>query len=206
MIKYNRQIFKEIDTADKAYWLGFILADGYLNYSKRMLRIKLGQEDGEDHLLKFISFIGGSSDMLKTEIHSSTKKTMYYVSLYGKEVLNSLSRLGIEQAKSGAEKPIPIDKSLERDFIRGVWDGDGFIRKSGSGIGLVGSYELLDYVQKVFQSELGIQPLKIHTHGVIFKIEYRAKGDSFKILSFLYEKSTVYLNRKFNLYTFYCRV
>ena len=53
MIEYHRHIFDQIDTQEKAYWLGFILADGYLNTNKHMLRIKLGDKD-KHHLEKFI--------------------------------------------------------------------------------------------------------------------------------------------------------
>lgn len=59
MINYNRHIFDNIDNEEKAYWLGFILADGYLNLDKHMLRIKLGNKD-KQHLIKFIKFIGGT--------------------------------------------------------------------------------------------------------------------------------------------------
>lgn len=53
MIEYNRHIFDEINSSEKAYWLGFIIADGYLNEDKNMLRIKLGSID-KHHLEKFI--------------------------------------------------------------------------------------------------------------------------------------------------------
>ena len=56
MINYNRNIFNKIDSEEKAYWLGFIVADGYLNINKHMLRIKLGNRD-RSHLIKFIKFI-----------------------------------------------------------------------------------------------------------------------------------------------------
>ena len=72
MINYNRHIFENIDTEEKAYWLGFILADGYLNTDKHMVRIKLGDVD-KKHIEKFIAFIGGNLDeMLKMEIHNIT--------------------------------------------------------------------------------------------------------------------------------------
>jgi hypothetical protein len=71
MIEYNRHIFDEIDNEEKAYWLGFIVADGYLNSDRNMLRIKLGNKD-KNHLEKFINFLGGDSSMLKSEIHNIT--------------------------------------------------------------------------------------------------------------------------------------
>ena len=95
MKEYNRHIFDTIDTAEKAYWLGFIVADGYLNISRRMLRIKLGNVD-KSHLLKYIQFLGGEEDMLKSEIHSSTGNIQWYVSTYSKEIKDALVKLSVD--------------------------------------------------------------------------------------------------------------
>ena len=199
MIEYNRHIFDQIDTQEKAYWLGFILADGYLNTNKHMLRIKLGNKD-KHHLEKFIQSLNGSKDMLKSEQHNTTGNTQWYVSTYSKEIYNALSKLKIEQAKSGHEKIPPIDKIYYRDFVRGLWDGDGFIRESLNGIGLVGSKECLEFVQKLFQEQLNIKPLKIYEHYNTFKIEYRSTKNAIpKIISYLYQDNDIALDRKMEL-------
>ena len=201
MINYNRNIFNKIDNEEKAYWLGFIVADGYLNINKHMLRIKLGNRD-RSHLIKFIKFIGGNEEMLKSEIHSETGNENFYVSLYSKEVMNDLLGLGIEQAKSGKEKVCNIDKKYYRDFIRGLWDGDGFIRENLSGIGLVGSEEVLAFVQNYFNDSLGVKPLKIYPHCNTFKIEYRSTRKAIPlILNHLYGDKDVALDRKKELAT-----
>lgn len=201
MINYNRNIFNKIDNEEKAYWLGFIVADGYLNINKHMLRIKLGNRD-RSHLIKFIKFIGGNEEMLKSEIHSETGNENFYVSLYSKEVMNDLLSLGIEQAKSGKEKVCNIDKKYYRDFIRGLWDGDGFIRENLSGIGLVGSEEVLAFVQNYFNDSLGVKPLKIYPHCNTFKIEYRSTRKAIPfILNHLYGDKDVALDRKKELAT-----
>ena len=201
MINYNRNIFNKIDNEEKAYWLGFIVADGYLNINKHMLRIKLGNRD-RSHLIKFIKFIGGNEEMLKSEIHSETGNENFYVSLYSKEVMNDLLSLGIEQAKSGKEKVCNIDKKYYRDFIRGLWDGDGFIRENLSGIGLVGSEEVLAFVQNYFNNSLGVKPLKIYPHCNTFKIEYRSTRKAIPlILNHLYGDKDVALDRKKELAT-----
>lgn len=201
MINYNRNIFNKIDNEEKAYWLGFIVADGYLNINKHMLRIKLGNRD-RSHLIKFIKFIGGNEEMLKSEIHSETGNENFYVSLYSKEVMNDLLSLGIEQAKSGKEKVCNIDKKYYRDFIRGLWDGDGFIRDNLSGIGLVGSEEVLAFVQNYFNDSLGVKPLKIYPHCNTFKIEYRSTRKAIPlILNHLYGDKDVALDRKKELAT-----
>ena len=74
MIEYNRHIFDNIDSAEKAYWLGFIVADGYLNDDKNMLRIKLGDKD-KIHLEKFINFLGKKISKIKRKKHSITGNT-----------------------------------------------------------------------------------------------------------------------------------
>lgn len=199
MIKYNRNIFSKIDSEDKAYWLGFITADGYIHKSKHMLRIKIGEKDKE-HLIKFINFIDGDISMLKYEIHSITGNKNYYVSLYSKEIVSDLYKLGIFQAKSGKEQIPNIQNKYMISFIRGLWDGDGFIRQNLSGIGLVGSYDILSFVQKFLNKKVNSKILRIYPHCNIYKIEYRNNADIKNILSFLYENSSAYLNRKYYLF------
>ena len=199
MIEYNRHIFDIIDNSEKAYWLGFIVADGYLNDDKKMLRIKLGNKD-KHHLEKFIKFLDGDESMLKKEIHGITGNTEWYVSTYAAQVYDALKLLKIEQAKSGKEHIPPIDPYYYRDFIRGLWDGDGFIRENLSGIGLVGSYECLTFVQNIFKKELKIQPLKIYSHYNTYKIEYRSMKKSISlIIKYLYQNNDVALDRKMEL-------
>ena len=52
---FNENIFDEIDTAEKAYWIGFITADGYVNEEKNFLTIKLQYRD-KNHLKKIDKF------------------------------------------------------------------------------------------------------------------------------------------------------
>ena len=199
MIEYNRHIFDVIDTEEKAYWLGFIVADGYLNESKNMLRIKLGNKD-KHHLEKFIKFLDGDISMLKSEKHNLTGNTQWYVSTYSPNICQALKNLKVEQAKSGKEHIPDINKILYRSFIRGLWDGDGFIRETLNGIGLVGSYECLSFVQQLFQEELQIKPLKIYSHYGTYKIEYRSTKKAIpKIISYLYQKNDIALDRKMEL-------
>lgn len=200
MKDYNRHIFDIIDSQEKAYWLGFIIADGYLNVDRRMLRIKLGDKD-KNHLEKFIKFLGGNiEDMLKSETHNITGNTQWYVTTYCAEIKDALLKLKVEQAKSGKEHIPPIDKIYYRDFIRGLWDGDGFIRENLQGIGLIGSKECLEFVQNYFLETLGIKPLKIYSHCNTYKIEYRSTKKAIPlIISHLYQENDISLDRKMEL-------
>lgn len=165
-----------------------------------MLRIKLGDKD-KQHLKKFIAFLGGDiDDMLKLEINNITGNNQWYVTTYSTEIKNALVKLNVEQAKSGKEHIPFIDKKFYRDFIRGLWDGDGFIRENLTGIGLVGSYECLTFVQNYFYENLNIKPLKIYPHCNTFKIEYRSTKKAIPlIISHLYKDGDMALDRKMEL-------
>ena len=100
---YNENIFDEIDTAEKAYWLGFILADGYLHEGRHILRIKLTDGDHE-HLLKFAKFIGARPEAVKVEYHNITGKPLCKIEVTNKPITKALYNLGIRQGKVREKK------------------------------------------------------------------------------------------------------
>ena len=96
--------------------------------------------------------------------------------------------------KSGDEKW--IETPFPADFIRGCYDGDGYIKQNLDSIGLVGSYELLNSIQRHFLSVLNVTPKKIGEHGSIFRIEYTSKADKKAIANYLWYDGCVSLDRK----------
>jgi hypothetical protein len=55
---YNSSIFELIDSEEKAYWLGFLFADGYISKNKQTLEVGLSEID-KSHLEKLRLFFGG---------------------------------------------------------------------------------------------------------------------------------------------------
>lgn len=54
---YNKNAFNRIETEEDAYWLGFLLADGYVSGGiKPFIQLKLGAKDLE-HLKKFVKYL-----------------------------------------------------------------------------------------------------------------------------------------------------
>ena len=75
----NSNFFELIDTPTKAYWLGFLYADGYIA-KDNTIRINLKKDD-EQHLKKFMQAIEYTNGKIKY----STKKVdnkIYYHSKY----------------------------------------------------------------------------------------------------------------------------
>lgn len=200
-IGWNRDIFNKIDTPEKAYWLGFILADGCLhlinknNYNGHF-SIDISGEDRE-HLYKFAHFIEAKPDIVQFTTHPITGNILAHIQLCCSKTQEDLYKLGIKPRKSGKEQW--IETPFPADFIRGCYDGDGYIKKNLKSIGLVGSYDLLYDIQQHFLKKLNITPKKIGEHGKIYRIEYTSLSDRQKIANYLWYDNCISLDRKQNL-------
>jgi DNA-binding transcriptional regulator WhiA len=67
----DETIFDDINTSEKAYWLGFIVADGYVSDS--VLSLALSNKD-EEHLKKFLLFCGSNSPISSKLLIFAIKK------------------------------------------------------------------------------------------------------------------------------------
>lgn len=188
---FNKNIFKDIDSAEKAYWLGFITADGYVNEDRGVLSIKLNAKD-RTHLEKFIKFIDGDENMIKTEYHNITGNELNRVVVNSRTIINDLVKLNIRQCKSSKEQVSPIPKEYIRDYIRGIWDGDGHIEKKR--IDLVSSIEVLDFVRTYFHEQCNTSLMKILDHCNTHRI-YICKNRE-KCLNHMYYDGCISLERK----------
>lgn len=73
----NQNFFDDIDTEEKAYWLGFLYADGYNNEKRKEVKIRLAIKD-EEHLLK-----------LRDTLY--IKKIVHYIMVLILEKINGVS-------------------------------------------------------------------------------------------------------------------
>ena len=134
--------FDTIDTADKAYWLGFITADGYVTYNPKHRSYTLGIElnaDDKFHIEKFTNAIDSDAQITTRLRHNFVDKgynTVYKmasVRIYSKYMVESLFKYGIIPNKTYILSSIKIPDEYIWDYIRGYFDGDGtfsYTRKS----------------------------------------------------------------------------
>ena len=126
----NNSYFENIDTQEKAYWLGFIYADGYIgkNNNNGRFGISLSTED-IDHLYKFKESIESSHPINKYRVSSGYKIGAEYcrIIICEEKLVNDLIKQGCVYNKTNILSPPNIDKKLRRHFIRGYMDGDGSI-------------------------------------------------------------------------------
>lgn len=119
----NIRYFKNINTAEKAYILGFIAADGYIvksNASSMTLGIQINIEDRE-----VLDFVRNEIGFEKELTYPNEK--MIRMTLSNKDLVKDLKKLGITQRKSLTLTNIlnNIPKKFRKYCIFGYFDGDG---------------------------------------------------------------------------------
>lgn len=135
MIKwhYNERIFQFIDSPDKAYWLGFMYADGYLCSGNYSFGITLKESDVK-HLCKFLDFLQLQED--KDGLLKYNENKSYTVILTRKSTYEDLQKIGFTTNKS-YDTTLTVWSNIpdlyKKEFILGLWDGDGCFSITPSG-------------------------------------------------------------------------
>jgi intein-encoded DNA endonuclease-like protein len=195
---YNQDFFETIDTEEKAYWLGFIAADGSISNNKRYrIRLKLSNKD-INHLKKFGNSINFENLIRVTKL-SKYNTQACIISLCSKKMFNDLLDKGIMPRKSLILKPPKnIPRDLLRHWIRGYFDGDGCIHFQNERLtfNIVGTIEVLKFI--LLNSSLD---LKISIAGNSKAFLLRGSGTKANLfLHYIYDNSLIYMDRKFNLF------
>jgi len=207
---YNENYFQIIDTEAKAYFLGFIFADGSIyirprkNSIEKAFRINLAEID--KHILEFfqkelghsanLSFISGTEFTSPVNKKVYTRKNQYALSISSLTFVNHLINLGLGNRKTYMELSIPsIPEDLMPHFIRGYFDGDGcsnancihFTSKTKTLL-----LELQSYLKNKFNSSFGnIRKTKREVYIWSFTNEKKL------FLNYLYQNANCYLHRKY---------
>lgn len=207
---FNEHYFDIIDCQEKAYWLGFFAADGYNHRDKGCIELRLHKQDMEI-LNKFKSCIEANNPI------ALYKETYCNLSLYSKHLCEKLAEYGLDQAKTYTLQLPSLEKSLMRHFIRGYFDGDGCFsvikrndRKNPNSktyqFNITGMEGPLSIIQQHLVDNVGVvkNSLKKRASTMAVTIHYSGRNVCKKILDYLYNNATIYLQRKYNKYKEYC--
>lgn len=195
----NAHYFKDINTEEKAYWLGFIFADGSLARNKLTIRISKKDEDLLHRFMKAIEYDGSIRQEIRTTNHKKDAETSV-LQINCTEMIRDLSLYMPIGKKSDAIRVPNIDPELLNHFVRGYFDGDGYVVKDRKNIGFVGNLMFLSQLRSIFE----INKLSTNKDGYLRKYnetygELRyGKIVGSKIMDWMYADSSVYLKRKFD--------
>lgn len=210
--KHNFDYFETIDNEHKAYWLGFMFADGYIvDYSNRYGEDKFGITLHSDDIKTLEDF---KKDIESTNPITDVSKItspLKRILMSSQKTVNDLISHGCVKQKSLILKPpVNIPEKLIHHFIRGFFDGDGSIYYNKSefekhdtwltpsySICITSTKEMIEWIiNKVGFGHLQKEDRRDKTWY------YKQSGNA-KVLNFceyIYKDATIFMDRKYQLY------
>ncbi|MFH1668151.1 MAG: MerR family transcriptional regulator [Candidatus Komeilibacteria bacterium] len=195
----NDNFLDNIDTEEKAYFLGFFSGDGYVNLADKSFAFILSAKDIR-HLYNLRSILSSNNP-----IHTHIDKgfLMCSISIHSALLVQRLVELGFDNDKSFTAKPIEsLDDTLASHYWRGNMDADGsiyFLNKHQCyGFSLCGTYDICNG----FSNYLGYNGKYVNKQGQKNLWSFVRAGNirAYDNLHRLYHNANISLQRKFNLY------
>ena len=195
----NPLFFHTIDSPDKAYYLGLITSDGYIQTNLYNKEVGIALQCKDKYILdKLNNYISPKKTLSKY-------RNSYKWKVASTEIYNDLLTYGITENKSNSNYIYPkIPREFDRDFIRGYFDGDGCISIKSTG------YNVISFVcnSKIFLESLanillshGIQTRPIYAYNKgknpIYTLYISGGVNKAIFKKFLYENAETFLIRKY---------
>ncbi len=199
---WNQDYFEKIDSKDKAYFLGLMVADGHNVSGRPGLSIQL--EEGDRAILeKFKECIEYTGELYLCKAYEIG--TLHYRLLITCPMLSKgLSSHGVTPRKTHTSYFPDIEEQYWSHFIRGVFDGDGCIsiKSNGSGtFSIIGNKVLIETIQEVLIENCDLKKGKLYhcnnTKDNIVSFGYSRRTDLLVIKDYLYKDcEDLFLTRK----------
>jgi hypothetical protein len=212
---YNTDYFKEINTNEKAYWLGFIYADGYVAQQDGFKRFGLALSIKDiDHLKKFKKSIDATYpiNVYEPTEHSYSDNDYCRIEIFGDNIYNLLNSHGVVEHKTDILTAPDINNKFKIPFIRGYFDGDGSVycsetqystKTKAYRIKIEGTLSILNYIKDVIE-ENNIaqinQYYKRRENNDTWTLDIGGNFQSKLFLDLIYKDSKLFLDRKYKLY------
>lgn len=207
----NENYFDIIDNSEKAYFLGFLFADGYINHKFKSCKIDL-QECDVDILEKFknaINFSGKITEYIAKKGYSYRSKESVVKRIYiiNDHLSNVLENKGVHPHREDEGFPYSyVPEKYYMDFIRGYFDGNGSISIyntiRGFSTNICGGTKLLNDIGNILKGyniNFHYNPRRAENpHNTQLFISTQL--GQIKFLDLIYKQATVYLDRKYNKY------
>lgn len=208
--------FDNIDTERKAYWLGFLWADGSVSktaprcagYNRLTLTQKVTEKQ---HLQLFLTNINANYNL-----YYKQDTNVYSVHINSRHMCEALLNLGYGTKDKRIHIP-KIPKTLMHHFIRGYFDGDGCLSVyqqhyktytiNKQEWSLTGNPTLLHEIKTILETDANTTPtIKMKTYKRTDKavgLRYGKKADIEQLYDYLYDNATIYLETKYNKFIEY---
>ena len=185
--------FHEIDTEQKAYYLGWIMSDGCISTSYNGYFLKLALQIAD------IEILNGFLQKIGSKHHVNIKANRAYVSIGSKEMVQDLMALGMQERNSGKQIVPNIPVSLLSHFYRGFFDGDGITdigKTKHYRSGFIATEDIIQTLQMILDTHCKhTHPKNTSADCKIYTVLF-GRRDSRKLYNFVYTNATVWCSRK----------
>jgi hypothetical protein len=209
----NENIFRN-ETPEAFYLAGFIAADGSLQKRKysKILKITLAKKD-RSHLEKIKILLQSNHPIKEYYVKPSKliKKTgmCAEIQIVSNNIFDDLSKFNIVPNKT-FKYLMPdwlIPHPLINHFMRGYFDGDGTITYCGLGknrtvkqmlFSVLGTKRFINEYKNILALNANLNDAKIIKQDNVYRISYSGNNIVKRIYDFLYNETTIHLDRKEN--------
>ena len=189
----HEDFFDTIDAEEKAYVIGFLMADGYVIEQKRGRTNTWGitlQTQDKYMLEKFRELVGSDNEL-------GHSRNEYVFIVASQHMVDALAKYNIIPKKcktiSFPYKTIP--QYLHRHVVRGLFDGDGCISKQVCSFS--GNEMMMADVRSILYNTFGVAWNKLYTNKKnVTQFAFSSKKDVTAFYHYLYDDATIYLTRK----------
>lgn len=184
----------KIDSPFKAYWLGLMITDGWID-GKGTICLSMADND----VIEFVSNIIGKE---YTTIERDERQTQYRIAFNHPQLLKELNYRGIHNKKSKTKEYVIFHDDEQKYlpyFIRGVIDGDGWIRKDGKEFFICsGSEQFAYFIKDLLENKLYMTSLNIVENLDSWTVR-SAETKNINILKYVIYDKPYGMNRKYNV-------
>ena len=201
----NEDFFETINTEEKAYFLGWMLSDGYVIKPKnKSYVIAIDLQVGDKYILekfKEVISLDKSAPLLdqvrKCGSANHRKKETYQsrLAFRSNKMAYDLFKYGIIPHKSHLIRfPFNVDQGMIHHVIRGIFDGDGCI--SGNIISFAGNKEMMLDIREILYNKIDIAYNLVTTNTSCSHFTFSSKKDVKNFYHYIYDDATIFLKRK----------
>lgn len=208
----NIDYFQNIDSEQKAYWLGLLWADGSMSKTASKCagknRLTLTQNEVNKYHLEQLKYDIKSTKPLRQTKSSYSSSKLFTLDINCRKLCSDLEYLGLTIKDERISIP-NIPENLIPHFIRGYFDSDGCLsiytqqmnnsKINRQELSFTGNPEFIITLQNHLTNTLNLSETKIKTYKRTSKavtLRYGKISDIQKIYDYLYKNSTRFLKSK----------
>lgn len=185
---------EKVDSPFKAYWLGLMITDGWID-KRGTIYLSMSDKD----VIEFVSKILGKK---YTVIKKDGALDQYRIAFNSPDLLKQIEDRGIHNNKSKTKRSVAFSPEEEKYYpyyIRGVIDGDGWIRKDGGEFFICsGSLEFINDIKDILYTKLYMVDLNVIEVAGSWAVR-SAQRKNMNILRYIVFAEPYGMARKFNV-------